>query len=196
MNRFSISIIASVIAVVPVTLASPVAASTVFSVNVTCVGSTLTVTPNSIPAAAGDLVAITNGTGATINVAGTAINPNPRSINNGSTQQVTVVTSPAIAVVNSFGGSCIGSNQGLQFTGGSSTSDLPSTSIPAPIVQQFGKPSTGSCDAVALESLNWSGVTSGGWGESWAQWMNGGNGGSVCTRTLIYSTSQSKWILG
>jgi hypothetical protein len=71
-----------------------------------------------------------------------------------------------------------------------------SASAPAPILQQFGKPASSTCDSVAPTSLNWSGVASGGWSESWAQWMNGGNGGAVCTRTLTYSTSQSKWIVG
>lgn len=37
---------------------------------------------------------------------------------------------------------------------------------PAPVIQQVGKPSTGTCEANAPESLNWSGVTSGGWNES------------------------------
>ena len=195
MKRFFVSIIASAIAVVPVSLASPAAASTVFSVNVTCVGSTLTVTPNSIPAAAGDLVDVTNGTGNIISVAGTAINPNPQSINNGLTQRVTVVTSPAFATVQSFSGSCAGT-QGLQFTGGGSSSDLTSTSIPAPIVQQFGRPAFGTCDGAAPATLNWSAVTNGGWGESWAEWMNAGSGGAVCTRTLIYSAAQSRWLVG
>jgi len=80
--------------------------------------------------------------------------------------------------------------------GGGSSSGSASTSGPAPIFQQFGKPSAGTCDAVAPASLNWSGVSSGGWSESWAEWMNGGLGGAVCTRTLVYSTSQSKWIVG
>jgi hypothetical protein len=39
-------------------------------------------------------------------------------------------------------------------------------------------------------------VSSGGWGESWAQWMNAGQGGAVCTRTLFYSAAQSRWIVG
>ena len=78
--------------------------------------------------------------------------------------------------------------------GGGSSSD--SSSAPTPVMQQFGKPASSTCDAVAPESLNWSGVESGGWGESWAEWMNGGNGGAVCTRTLIYSTAQSRWIVG
>lgn len=67
---------------------------------------------------------------------------------------------------------------------------------PAPVMQQFGRPASGTCDAAAPDTLNWSNVPSGGWSESWAQWMNGGNGGDVCTRTLVYSTSQSRWIVG
>ena len=79
--------------------------------------------------------------------------------------------------------------------GGGSSSDPASSSAPAPIFQQFGKPASGTCDAAAPATLNWSGVASGGWSESWAQWMNGGNGGAVCTRTLGYSTSTGKWVV-
>lgn len=63
------------------------------------------------------------------------------------------------------------------------------------MVQEFGKPASGTCDAAQPEGLNWAGVPSGGWANSWAQWMNGGNGGFVCTRTLVYSTTESKWII-
>ena len=80
------------------------------------------------------------------------------------------------------------------FGGGGATSDP--ASVPAPIIQQFGKNATDTCDAVAPESLNWSAVAGGGWGESWAQWMNDGLGGAVCTRTLVYSTAQSRWVVG
>jgi len=70
----------------------------------------------------------------------------------------------------------------------------PTTSIsggaPAPVLQQFGRPDVGSCDDVAPGTLDWSGVTSGGWSESWAQWVNNGNGGAVCTRTLTYHAGQ------
>jgi hypothetical protein len=69
-------------------------------------------------------------------------------------------------------------------------------SAPLPVTQQLGRPIVGTCAEAAPASLNWAGVASGGWGESWAQWMNGGLGGAVCTRTLVYSTSQSRWILG
>lgn len=58
---------------------------------------------------------------------------------------------------------------------------------PPAVVQQFAKPASGACDAAQPEGLNWSGVASGGWGESWAQWVNGGQGGSVCTRTLEFA---------
>ena len=73
----------------------------------------------------------------------------------------------------------------------------PTTSVdnaaPTPLIQQFGKPAFGTCDGAAPEDLNWSGVPSGGWGESWAQWVNSGSGGAVCTRMLVYSNSESTW---
>lgn len=72
----------------------------------------------------------------------------------------------------------------------------PTTGLgPAPLFQQFGKPASGTCNEVAPQSLNWAGVAGGGWGDSWAQWVNGGKGGAVCTRTLIYSSTLSKWIV-
>ncbi len=80
--------------------------------------------------------------------------------------------------------------------GGGASSGSTSSSSPAPIFQQFGIPATGSCAAAAPESLNWSGVASGGWSESWAQWMNGGNGGAVCSRSLVYSAAQGRWTTG
>lgn len=64
---------------------------------------------------------------------------------------------------------------------------------PGPHIQQFAMPGTGSCDEAQPEGLNWGGVSSGGWGESWAQWMNDGEGGEVCTRTLVYKASKAAW---
>ena len=78
-------------------------------------------------------------------------------------------------------------------SGGGSSSGSDSTSAPAPIFQQFGLPESGTCDAAAPASLNWAGVPSGGWGISWAQWMNGGRGGAVCTRTLTYRVASGAW---
>lgn len=76
--------------------------------------------------------------------------------------------------------------------GGSSAG---SGSAPAPVTQEFGKPASGTCDAAQPAGLDWAGVPSGGWANSWSQWMNGGTGGFVCTRTLVYSTAQGMWVL-
>lgn len=67
-------------------------------------------------------------------------------------------------------------------------------STPEPLIQQFGLPATGSCDAAAPAGLNWGGAGTGGWGVSWAQWVNGGAGGPVCTRTLSYSNALGRWV--
>jgi hypothetical protein len=66
----------------------------------------------------------------------------------------------------------------------------------SPILQQFSRSGSGTCFEAAPFTLNWSGVASGGWGESWAQWVNGGRGGAVCSRTLVYSNAQGRWIVG
>ena len=73
------------------------------------------------------------------------------------------------------------------------TPSTPTTAGPAPLIQQFEKPATGTCDEAQPEGLNWGGASSGGWGESWAQWMHEGQGGAVCTRTLAYNNSTATW---
>ena len=73
------------------------------------------------------------------------------------------------------------------------TVNYPNGSTPAPVIQQFEKPATGTCDEAQPEGLDWGGASSGGWGESWAQWANEGQGGAVCTRTLAYNTSTATW---
>lgn len=77
--------------------------------------------------------------------------------------------------------------------GGSSTPSGSTGAVPAPVTQQFGKPATGTCDEAQPAGLNWAGVPSGGWGITWAQWMNGGLGGVVCSRSLVYSSSAGAW---
>lgn len=105
----------------------------------------------------------------------------------------------AAAATGPGGGSCESVSRTVNIEisagGGGSTSNSASSTAPAPVFQQFGKPTVGTCDAVAPASLNWSGVTSGGWGESWSEWMNGGRGGAVCTRTLVYSNSLGNWVV-
>jgi hypothetical protein len=69
----------------------------------------------------------------------------------------------------------------------------PERVLPADVVQEFGFPPSGTCDAAAPEGLNWAGVPNGGWARSWGQWMNEGRGGAVCTRTLYYAASKEAW---
>lgn len=85
-------------------------------------------------------------------------------------------------------------NLDIQFRTYVTTSDSGET--PPPVLQQFGMPTSGTCDAAAPIVLNWGGAGSGGWGNSWAEWMNGGRGGAVCTRTLVYSNALGHWIVG
>jgi len=150
---------------------------------------------------AGDSFTLTNNVGANLRLtlpsgstASTSVNP----LANAASTTITSTAPGSIQVRGSGVGAdpCGLSNQflSLDVPGGSDTST--SASGPAPVVQQFGKPASGSCDAAAPETLNWSGVASGGWGESWAEWMNGGNGGAACTRTLVYSDNLGSWTVG
>jgi hypothetical protein len=67
--------------------------------------------------------------------------------------------------------------------------------LPPPVLQQFGVPTMGTCSDAAPADLNWGGATSGGWSESWAEWMNGGTGAAVCSRSLVYSSSSGGWVV-
>lgn len=79
---------------------------------------------------------------------------------------------------------------------GDASAPITDEALPEPIQQQFGKPKTGACDDAQPTGLNWGGVADGGWHESWAQWVNDGKGGAVCTRMLVYSTSLARWTVG
>ena len=59
---------------------------------------------------------------------------------------------------------------------------------PGPHIQQYPLPATGTCDEAQPEGLNW--------GESWLWWMDGGEGGEVCTRTLASNASTAAWEIG
>ncbi|MCF8526647.1 MAG: hypothetical protein K9G80_03955 [Candidatus Nanopelagicales bacterium] len=92
------------------------------------------------------------------------------------------------------------SYQGVFYVSIAGSSPTPSgesslSSGPAPVLQQFGKPATGTCDEGQPEGLDWAGVPSGGWSTAWGEWMNNGLGGWACSRTLSYSTAQSKWVV-
>ena len=59
-------------------------------------------------------------------------------------------------------------------------------STPQPIVglQQVGVPASGDCADVPVSAGHDQGYPIGGWSKSWANWINNGTGGPVCTRTV------------
>ena len=135
----------------------------------------------------------TLGAGATVSIAGSASTFSSMGMNPSITFVVGTVSADIytdragrVSTVATYSSSGGGGG-----SGGSSNSSSTSAgnSGPASILQQFAKPATGTCDAAQPEGLNWAGVASGGWSESWAQWANGGQGGTVCTRMLEYVNS-------
>ena len=57
---------------------------------------------------------------------------------------------------------------------------------PVPIIglQQVGVPASGDCADVPVSVGHDQGFPIGGWSKSWANWINNGQGGAVCTRTV------------
>lgn len=53
--------------------------------------------------------------------------------------------------------------------------------------------SASACASVTRPDLDWSGVDSGNWTQSWAMWPNGGTGGPVCNRVLWFDSNASRW---
>ena len=173
-------------------VAAPAAHAANVPLALTCSGSgSFTFTPSSISPALSDTLQLTNNTGALITIGTT----NAISGTGVVTGTVANGVTGELQVVGSFGDLTINAGSGCTRTtlswsvggggGGGSSSSLGSTG-PAPETQQFGLPASGTCEEAAPADLNWAGVPSGGWGMSWAQWMNAGSGGVVCTRTLSY----------
>ncbi|MDO9486363.1 MAG: hypothetical protein Q7K25_09925 [Actinomycetota bacterium] len=69
----------------------------------------------------------------------------------------------------------------------------PASAAPPDVLQQVGVPAVGGCAAVVEPSLNLAGVAYGGWGLSWARWINNGAGGPVCSRLLTFDASAADW---
>jgi len=84
---------------------------------------------------------------------------------------------------------------GIYITATQPTPVAEALTSPAAHIQQFGLPDGQTCEEAAAEEHNWAGVDSGGWGQSWSQWMNDGLGGQVCTRMLVMDTATSQWML-
>lgn len=195
--------------------ATPAFAATI-PVTASCTAGEFTFDHNNFGTSVGDIIVVTNTSAAGM---GRGANTGIIAINSGAGENWTVPGGESRNFeVNSASGGSInfvwdGLGSGpctaasgtlLTFTGGgytpsgggSSEATSVESATPPPVVQQFGKPVSGTCDAAAPTTLNWAGVPSGGWGESWSQWMNGGTGGFVCSRTLVYSNSVGGWGLG
>lgn len=157
-------------------------------------GSNLTIQGN-----VGDTFGITNGSGQTIEVVNI---PGSGSVSSSGIVCDNTLDCDWVAGMKTFTVIATGTLNINQLTGPAVTRTLTITApssggdAPPPLIQQFGKPASGTCDAAAPLTLNWAGVASGGWGDSWAQWMNTGRGGPVCNRMLVYSTAQSRWVVG
>ncbi len=195
----------ALIAATTLGLAGPAfAAPSPSTITITCTGSgqgpfSLTLSGGSVALSSGDTFTLTNSSGTTMNVTlpnGSTFASGASPLLDNTSATITTTASGSIYIQGAgaqAGGNCLFSSQslGLAVAGGGGSSSTSNT--PKPLTQQFGKPSSGTCDAAQPAGLDWAGVSSGGWANSWAQWMNGGTGGFVCTRTLVYSTSQSKW---
>ena len=177
-------------------IAAPAAHAANIPMTLTCSGSgSFIFNPSSISPASNDVIQLTNSTGATITVG--TMNAIPGTgvvtgtIANTVTGEFQVMGTGELDI--GAGSGCIrtvltwtiGGGGGSGGGGGGSSSSSNSTG-PAPTTQQFGLPASGTCEDVAPADLNWAGVPSGGWGISWAQWVNDGAGGPVCSRTLSY----------
>jgi len=67
--------------------------------------------------------------------------------------------------------------------------------VPTAPLQQFARAETENCElqpAALIDFPGLSGQVDRAWGQSWAQWPNGGAGGFVCTRQPYY-TSNGAW---
>lgn len=197
-------------------LAQPAQAATLAPLTLTCSatggqgnGPRVITSPSNMiwSAAPGDTFTVTNNTGQLLTPSipsgyTATYSPGLSSGNmvNGSVATVTVGSSDdTVSFLGFSPGTCTGYGSFIQVSFSAAPSPNPPGpaaavgSAPAPIVQQFGLPASGTCDAAASASLNWAGVASGGWSISWGEWMNGGRGGAVCTRTLVYSTRAGAW---
>jgi len=205
-NRSIISAIsvAAMVAAAAIASAGPAHAADVGTVVV----SGGSASPAALSGVAGDTFTIENQNGSIILLDGTgsfrknttscSTPQSPCSMFNNTPSTFTVVGEGS-ALLYVWDGTSLGALIATIFinsSGSDPNSSAVSLGTPAPIIQQFGKPRTGTCDAAAPQDLNWSGVASGGWGETWGEWMNDGKGGAVCSRTLVYSTNQARWIIG
>jgi plastocyanin len=182
------------VAALPLIAATPASEAT-FSVVVSCPPNDYDFSPSSVTAGVGDTIQVSlQYPGETLTVAATGAT-GPTSIANGATETYTVTSASggSLTFSGAAAGNCLNKTGTLTINAGGGGSSSDSSSGPEAAMQQFGKPDSMTCDEAQPEGLNWSGVPSGGWGESWAQWMNAGNGGTVCTREIVYRAGS--WVI-
>ena len=185
------------VAALPLIAATPAAAQ--ISVLAECSSSqpyTLTLDKNNVTANFGDTISLLSAYPGTWTAQASGATPGTSNINNTMATDFQVNNSSGGSITLTApndGSNCANQTVTLTFGPGGGGSSSDSSSGPEAVMQQFGKPDSMTCDEAQPEGLNWSGVPSGGWGESWAQWMNDGNGGTVCTRELAYRAGS--WVI-
>lgn len=204
MRRIALTAVAFILGASTVLLAGPAQAADSLldcdagngTVNVTlALGATYTI-ENSDQTA----TCAVSSTGSTLTWVSSSVgdlpNPNPTTLSPSPNPPITTLTVTGIAPgLQSLAFTTSGGTVTYNFTvTGIAGGD--SSSAPAPILQEFGRPTSGTCDAAEPADLDWGGVPSGGWANSWSQWMNDGTGGAVCTRTLVYSNNLGTWTIG
>jgi hypothetical protein len=204
--RFRIAGVVGAIAVVAGGLigASPAQAFTLIPINITSdnTGSVLSATSFGSTPAVGDIIQVTNSTSlsATLYVCGFAGfgNPVPQTIDSGLSAVYTI-TNPSFILLKlstaNASNPCQAPTISIQWGGSGGDTPPSATDAPADVMQQVGAPADDKCASITDTSLNWAGVTSGGWGLSWAQWLNDGKGGTVCSRSLSYNLNKAAWVL-
>jgi len=68
--------------------------------------------------------------------------------------------------------------------------------VPPSHIQSVGMPHSDTCESVEDHELGWGTGLTGGWKRSWGAWLNDGNGGVACTRTLAYDINVNRWVIG
>jgi hypothetical protein len=151
------------------------------------IGETFTVTfPNLLVGAGSVGVNIVPCTGWSFSSTSGAMSPSSGSI---STQEPTTftITGPGTLTLTMVGVNLIQTPLALTISVSVTAGDAPPD-----VMQQVGAPTTGTCATFMDSKLNWAGAPDGGWGSSWAQWVNQGRGGAVCTRSLFWTPS-GRW---
>ncbi len=108
-----------------------------------------------------------------------------------------VAPTQTVAVANGLSGSMTAPSAVGSYTlswSGSGGPSIPLTVTNDPItrsdaqpvigLQQVGVPASGDCADVPVSVGHDQGFPIGGWSKSWANWINNGTGGAVCTRTV------------